>query len=84
MDRVMFKELLHDTFHMLTEDIITDRIFAAFDKRNDGLIDGDEWLFGLSVFLKGTLQEQINFAFYIYDMNSDGAITKDEIFTLLR
>lgn len=84
MDRIMFRELLHNTFHILTEDVLMDRIFSAFDRRSDGLIHMDEWVLGLSIFLRGTLEEQIAFSFFIYDLNSDGVITKEEIFTLLR
>lgn len=84
MERIMFKEILHDVFHILTEDILIDRIFSAFDKRSDGIILVDEWILGLSVFLRGTLEEKISFAFFVYDLNLDGLITKDEIFILLR
>lgn len=75
---------MHNIFQIFTEDVIMDKIFNAFDKRSDGIIHQDEWILGLSVFLKGTLEERISFCFFIYDLNSDGAITKDEILSLLR
>ncbi len=84
MERVLFKEVLHSTFQIVTEDVLMDRIFNAFDKRNDGVIRIDEWISGLSILLRGTLDERISFSFFIYDLNADGAITKDEIFVLLR
>ena len=37
----------------MTDDILLDRIFKRFDQDNDGYINREEWIFGLSVFLKG-------------------------------
>lgn len=80
----MFRELLQNEFGITTEEILTDRIFCFFDHRNDGVIHEDEWVIGLSVLLKGTQEERIKYTFTIYDLNNDGFITKEEIFSLLR
>jgi Ca2+-binding EF-hand superfamily protein len=52
MDRTRFREFLHNAFDM-TDDILLDRIFKYFDDDNDGSISREEWVLGLSVFLKG-------------------------------
>ncbi|XP_015370569.1 PREDICTED: EF-hand calcium-binding domain-containing protein 1 isoform X2 [Diuraphis noxia] len=83
-DRLMFREFLQIEFGIATEEILTDRIFCFFDQRNDGVIHEDEWITGLSVLLKGTQDERIKYTFTIYDLNNDGFITKEEIFSLLR
>lgn len=80
----MFRELLQNEFGITTEEILTDRIFCFFDQQNDGVIHEDEWVIGLSVLLKGTQEERIKYTFSIYDLNNDGFITKEEIFSLLR
>lgn len=80
----MFRELLQNEFGITTEEVLTDRIFCFFDQRNDGVIHEDEWIIGLSVLLKGTQEERIKYTFTIYDLNNDGFITKEEIFSLLR
>ena len=54
MDRSRFREFLHNAFDM-TDDILLDRIFKYFDSDNDGYIGREEWIMGLSVFLKGIL-----------------------------
>ena len=54
MDRSRFREFLHNAFDM-TDDILLDRIFKYFDSDNDGYIGREEWIMGLSVFLKGTV-----------------------------
>ena len=53
MDRTRFREFLHNAFDM-TDDILLDRIFKYFDDDNDGFINREEWILGLSVFMKGT------------------------------
>ena len=54
MDRSRFREFLHNAFDM-TDDILLDRIFKYFDSDNDGYIGREEWIMGLSVFLKGNM-----------------------------
>lgn len=34
-------------------------VFREFDKDNDGCITVSEWVYGLSVFLRGTLEEKM-------------------------
>ncbi|CAB4068389.1 EF-hand calcium-binding domain-containing protein 1 [Lepeophtheirus salmonis] len=83
MDRNQFREFLHHVFQM-TDDIILDRIYKYFDMDNDGIIGREEWVLGLSVFLKGTPQEHIRYCFHIYDLNGDDCITKEEMLTMLK
>ncbi|CAG9856457.1 unnamed protein product [Phyllotreta striolata] len=84
IDRTVFREVLHNTFDILTENVVMDRIFCVWDKQNCGLITIDNWLKGLSLFLKGSVRDKILYCFAVYDLNGDGFITKDEMFLLLR
>lgn len=34
-------------------------VFRGFDKDNDGCVNVSEWIYGLSVFLRGTLEEKM-------------------------
>ncbi|CAI9580751.1 unnamed protein product [Staurois parvus] len=83
MDRNTFRNILHNTFTM-TDDMIMDRVFRAFDKDNDSYISVAEWIEGLSVFLRGTLDEKIKYCFEVYDLNSDGYISREEMFHMLK
>nr|BAP74425.1 Hp-calaxin [Hemicentrotus pulcherrimus] len=83
LDRSQFREVLHSIFKM-TDDVIMDRVLRAFDKDNDACINLYEWLTGLSVFLKGSLEEKIQFCFKVFDLNSDGFISREEMFHLLK
>ncbi|XP_019552162.2 calaxin isoform X2 [Aedes albopictus] len=85
IDRSVFRELLHSTFDIVTEETLMERIFCAWEKGYEGLpIRLEGWILGLSTFLKGTQAEKTAFCFRVYDLNSDGYITKDEMFALLR
>ncbi|XP_062545597.1 calaxin isoform X2 [Armigeres subalbatus] len=85
IDRSVFRELLHSTFDIVTEETLMERIFCAWEKGYEGLpIRLEGWILGLSTFLKGSQAEKTAFCFRVYDLNSDGYITKDEMFALLR
>lgn len=84
IDRTVFREVLHNTFDIVTENMLMDRIFCAWDKLNCGLITLESWFLGMSLFLKGNVPKQIEYCFVVYDLNGDGFITKDEMFQLLK
>ena len=51
-------EFLHDAFDIM-DDILLDRIFKRFDTDNDGYVNREEWILGLSIFLKGNDTERV-------------------------
>lgn len=83
LDRNEFRDILHQMFGM-TEDLLMDRVFRAFDKDTDSNINTKEWIEGLSVFLRGSLEERIKYTFDVYDLNSDGYISREEMFQMLK
>ena len=85
VDRSVFRELLHSSFDIVTEETLMERIFCTWDKGFEGLpLRLEGWVVGLSIFLKGTQAEKTAYCFRIYDLNGDGFITRDEMFALLR
>lgn len=82
-NRNEFREILHKTFNM-TEDLLMDRVFKAFDKNSDALIDDFEWVEGLAIFLRGDLEDKINYSFNVYDLNGDGFVSREEMFQMLK
>ncbi|KAJ3282466.1 EF-hand calcium-binding domain-containing protein 1 [Rhizoclosmatium sp. JEL0117] len=50
----------------------------------DNYIGYDEFMKGMSVFLKGRREERIKFCFRVYDLNGDRYISKEEMFQMLK
>lgn len=76
---------MHSTFDISSEEMLIERCFTHWEKGNEGgPLQFEGWIIGLSVFLRGTLPERVAFCFSIYDLNSDGFITKDEMFALMK
>ncbi|XP_045481716.1 EF-hand calcium-binding domain-containing protein 1 [Harmonia axyridis] len=84
IDRTIFREVLHNTFDIVTENMLMDRIFCVWDKSNSNLISLESWFHGLDLFLRGSIHAQIEFCFEVYDINADGYITKEEMFQLMK
>merc|ERR1712062_530936 len=83
IDRNQFRDLLHDSFSM-TEEILMDRVFRAFDEDLDGFISMKDWVQGLSTFLRGSLDEKTKYTFKVFDLNGDGYISREEMLNLLK
>jgi len=78
-----FRVELHRAFRLM-EDVMMDRIFYAFDRDNDGVLKLEEYIWGMSAFLRGNLEDRINYCFRVYDRNKDGQISRREMFQLLK
>ncbi|XP_071416800.1 calaxin isoform X2 [Pithys albifrons albifrons] len=78
-NRTVFRDTLFSAFGM-TDDAVLDRVFSTFDRDNNGCITVVEWVQGLAVLLRGTLEEKIKF----YDLNGDGYISREEMFQMLK
>ncbi|KAK2830304.1 hypothetical protein Q5P01_018235 [Channa striata] len=83
LDRGKFRTILHNNFGM-TDDMIMDGVFRTFDKDNDSFVNMKEWIEGLSIFLRGTLDEKIKYCFHVYDLNGDKYISREEMFHMLK
>ncbi|CAM4493378.1 unnamed protein product [Leuciscus chuanchicus] len=59
-------------------------LFNAFDKDKNGSLSFEELVCDLSVLLRGTTEEKLNWAFNLYDINKDGLITKEEMLDILK
>lgn len=62
-----------------SDDIFLKRLYAAFDVDNNKTIDFEEFVDGLSIFMKGTPEEKLALSFKLYDVNHDGYLTRPEL-----
>jgi len=63
--------------------ILGDRLFKAFDIKNTSKIDFDEFVSGLAKYVRGNLTEKMDMLFTLFDMDSQGYITRNELQTVL-
>ncbi|XP_074025780.1 calaxin [Leptinotarsa decemlineata] len=81
--KTQFRDVLHCGFDM-TDDNLMDRIFLAIDKGPSSYVSMETWATTLSLFLRGSLEEKIEFCFSVYDIMGEGILGRDTIFYLLR
>ncbi|KAM5255245.1 LOW QUALITY PROTEIN: peroxisomal ATPase PEX1 [Ctenodactylus gundi] len=83
LDQTTFRGVLYHTFGM-TNDMFMNRVFCAFDKDKENYISVEEWVKGLSVFLRGTLEEKLKFCFEVYYLKGDCYISRERISDMLK
>uniref|UniRef100_A0A672IFX5 Kv channel interacting protein 1 b n=1 Tax=Salarias fasciatus TaxID=181472 RepID=A0A672IFX5_SALFA len=59
-------------------------LFNAFDTTNNGSIKFKDFVMGLSILLRGTLREKLEWTFHLYDINRDGYINREEMTEIVR
>eukprot|EP00062_Callorhinchus_milii_P004967 gi/632943943/ref/XP_007887231.1/ PREDICTED: Kv channel-interacting protein 4 isoform X4 [Callorhinchus milii] len=59
-------------------------LFNAFDTDHNGSVSFEDFVTGLSVLLRGTIQDKLKWAFNLYDINKDGYITKEEMLDIMK
>ena len=65
--------------------IISERLFACLDSDNDGIINLNEFIYGMQTLFSQnqTFDSLAKFIFNLYDFNSSGIITKDDVRVVL-
>ncbi|KAG9509793.1 Calsenilin [Fragariocoptes setiger] len=58
-------------------------VFNTFDVQNKQEITFTDFVIGLSVLTRGTIEDKLRWIFTLYDINGDGVITKDELFKVV-
>ncbi|XP_047672853.1 Kv channel-interacting protein 2 isoform X1 [Tachysurus fulvidraco] len=59
-------------------------LFEAFDTNKNGSVSFEDFVIGLSIILRGTIIDRLNWAFNLYDLNKDGCITKEEMLDIMK
>jgi Ca2+-binding EF-hand superfamily protein len=86
MSKEQFKGVLINQVQCWSEGaqfLFLERLFNAFDVDNSNSIDCEEFMTGLSIFLKGTPEEKMMLSFRIYDVDKSGSIEPKELIKIM-
>ncbi|XP_018579029.1 EF-hand calcium-binding domain-containing protein 1-like [Anoplophora glabripennis] len=83
VDKSQFRDILHCALDM-TDDFLMDRIFYTLDKGPSSFMSMESWTSSLSLFLRGTFEEKIDFCFSVYDTLGERILGRESVFHLMK
>lgn len=83
IDRSGFEKALALVKVRESDQEILGRLFTLFDHSGDGQINFKEFIVGVSAIVRGTLEEKLQFSFYLFDIDNSGLISPKEMAAVL-
>lgn len=77
------QSVIYKCFYMPEKDLISEML-SALDKTIKTSVTLEAWVRTFSLFLRGTLDEKIDFCFAAYDIVGDGVIERDQMLALAK
>jgi len=68
----------------ITDPLTIEQNFNAFDENKDGRINFKEFVCGLSVILRGSVEERLRLIFNSYDSDGNGFLDTDEVYNIFK
>ncbi|KAM9770124.1 A-type potassium channel modulatory protein KCNIP2-like [Menidia menidia] len=79
VDEETFKGIYSQFFPQGDSSTYAHFLFEAFDTHSHGLVSFEDFVVSLSIILRGSITDKLNWAFNLYDINKDGCITREEM-----
>ncbi|KAF1394832.1 hypothetical protein PFLUV_G00005230 [Perca fluviatilis] len=83
VDEQTFKSIYSKFFPQGDSSMYAHFLFEAFDIHNNGSVSFEDFVISLSIILKGSITDKLNWAFNLYDLNKDGCITREEMTNIM-
>ncbi|RXN36587.1 Kv channel-interacting 2-like protein [Labeo rohita] len=80
----VFKLIYSQFFPQGDSSIYAHYLFEAFDTNRNGCLSFKEFVAGLSLILRGSIYDRLNWAFHFYDLDKDGFITREEMMKIMK
>ncbi|GIX88297.1 neuronal calcium sensor 1 [Caerostris darwini] len=84
MTKEEFKHIYGQFFPSGDPTRFVDYVFNVFDIDKNGVITFKEFILAISITTRGTVEEKLNWAFSLYDFDSDGYVSRDEMLDIVR
>lgn len=81
MERNQLREIFQTCFN-INDDFLIDRAFLYLDKGITSAVSLETWIRILSLFFRGTQEEKMKYCYFVYDVNGDDKIKRNEVIQL--